>query len=167
MAGIGTVADFDVDTREMDSALRDVVRLSTRTDHEIVSLNARDLLKSLVFNTPYQSGTGRAGWWPAWRALDLPGTPGTSRREGPQSSKRDRHKVAAGTVADKRDDPSEPSIEFANVTFLYFKHGARWFYLAASHQRGPNAGWFQAAINEATMKFGRAYDRLLRKYSAL
>jgi len=157
---------YSVDTRAMKRAMDAVSRESTRADHEVITMNARTILRAVVFNTPRDTGTGRAGWWPAWSALQNPGTPGTPRRLGAQTDKRGRGRVAVGRVDDQRNASPQAYFEFGNST-IAIRKGGPFRYLYASNAKGKSAGWMQRAADEAEFKFGKIHATMLRRHSAL
>lgn len=151
------------DTREFEKALAAVIRESDRSDHEIVTMNARTLLKSTVYNTPRDTGTARAGYWPAWKALDMAGSPGTRRRYAPWKKGKHRLMVPQGRVDDQRDAKGEKYVEWGNTTH-YRQKGKRVNY---PYIRAQKDQWLEKAEEEATFKFGRAYEKLLKKHGKL
>jgi len=104
---------IEFDTREFDSAIRNLAMESDRTDAEIVTLNAKQLVRSLAYNTPRDTGATRAGFWPAWSGLDMPGSPGTRRKlvpftKGRRGNAKGRTYVPAGTFTDDRATVATP-----------------------------------------------------------
>lgn len=151
------------DTREFERAMADVVRESDRTDHEIITMNARTLLRAVVYNTPRDTGTARAGYWPAWTALGMPGSPGTRRGYGPWKRGKNRLMIAQGRVDDQRKARGEKYVEWGNTSH-YREKGKRVNYPYIRNQKDR---WLDKAEAEATFKFGRAYEKLLKKHSKL
>jgi len=155
--------DVNWDTREFERALRQVAGESDRADHEIVTMNSRTLLKSTVYNTPRDTGTARAGYWPAWQALEMSGSPGTRRAYRTWTKKKSkREMVPEGKVDDRRKE-KDPSFEFVNKTH-HREGGTRTYYPFILNAR---TNFFGKAEQEAAFKFGRAYEKLLRKHGKL
>ena len=156
-------AKMEWDTREFEKAMADVVRESDRTDYEIITMNAQTLLKATVYNTPRDTGTTRAGYWPAWKALELAGSPGTRRAYSPWVRGKARLMTPQGRVNDQRNAKGEKYIEWGNSTH-YRARGQRVNY---PYIRNQKDNWIGKAEAEATYKFGRAYEVLLRKHGKL
>ena len=155
-------AAFKWDTREFERAAAQIANESDRTDHEIITMNAKTLLKAVVFNTPMQTGTLRAGFWPAWTALDMPGSPGTRRAYAPWKQYNRRY-VPDGRVDDQRSKRGEAYFEFANSTH-YYGRGGRVNY---PYMLNAKKNFMGRAEAEATFKFGRGYEKLLKKHGKL
>jgi len=161
------VVSMDFDYRQFDRALREVTQESDRADFEIVTMNSRTLAKSLMYNTPIDSGATRAGFWPAWTALGMPGTPGTTRNMTAfevRSKKRKtaRRYVPDGWAKDERRKPGDPGFAFAVRTHMYAR-GKRINYPYALNAR---LNFWGAGFREVSFKFGQAYERLCKKHSA-
>jgi len=159
-------ANFEMIDKEFNNALRRLSLESKRAASEVITFNARDFLKSLKFNTPKRTGNGRAGWWPAWRALDMPGSP--SRRQTGKRKIRFRGLVqeytADGRIDDQRTNRINPYFEFSNeATVTDNKTGKQIRYLWVHNAR---SGFLDKSKQEATFKYNRSYQRLLKKYSA-
>lgn len=154
-----------LDLTEFNAAINKLEKVSTYADYDLVTSNGRTLLKSLVFNTPRKTGKGRAGWWPAWTLLNMRGTPGTRRKLGAEKIKK-RIYISEGYVIDERRKVGEASITFKNKTHVKTtKKGKKidFYYLGYWNNR---KNWIQKAYNEATWKFGKQYERILRRASA-
>lgn len=149
---------------ELERAMRDVAQESDRADREVLTMNAVGLLKSVVYNTPKDTGTTRAGWWPAWNALELSGAPGTGRKLRSWTRKGGREYVPEGDVNDNRDNKEELSFEFWNRTHYITKRGKKVYYPYVLNGR---TGWMDDAASEATFKFERIHEKLLRKHSKI
>jgi len=150
------------DTREFERAMAELANESDRSDTEIVTFNGRTLIRSLVHNTPRDTGNTRAGFWPAWEALEMAGTPGTRRRFGEWSTDyRGRKLTSAGTVDDRRDKQGEQSIGWVVKSYLIDAKGKIVPY---PYVLNAKKDFWGAGLREASFKFGRTYERLLRKH---
>jgi len=156
------IVSFEWDARELNRAMDAVARESTRADFEIITMNARQLLRAIVYNTPRDTGSARAGFWSAWSALGNSGSPGT--RRGPQAWKRKdgREYVPEGTVRDDRQRSGVREFEFVNKTHYIDKRGKKVYYPYILNARSDFWG---KGEREATFKFGKVYERLMRKHS--
>lgn len=156
----------DIDTSEMEAAIKQLETASTFTDYDLVTSNARTFLKALVFNTPRRTGKGRAGWWPGWTAMGMNGTPGTRRKLGAEKIKK-RVYVSAGSVEDNRRKKGNASITFKNRTFVKDAKikgkKTKFYYLGYWESRKH---WIQKAVDETTWKYRKQYERLLKRASA-
>ena len=165
------------DTRRFDEATAQLAKASPKTAFEIVTLNARGLAKSLVYNTPRDTGATRAAFWPAYEALGMPGSPGTSRRMIPFQKKLKRRMsdapgkvklgkrryVPEGKVIDLRKESGNPSFELIINTHYLTPDGRKVYY---PYILDAQVHYWQSGYHEAAQKMERAYDVLLRKYSA-
>ena len=162
------MVDFEIDYREFDRAMRELSFESDRSDYEIVTMNSQTLTKALAWNTPKDTGAARAGFWPAWSALDLPGTPaGTTFGFTPLEIKSKKRKtprsyVPDGWVKDERRNAGDPGFSFAVKTHTY-RNGKRVYY---PYILNAKVNFWGAGLREAGFKFGRAYEKLLKKHSA-
>ena len=146
---------WQIDDTQMRRVMDELERESVLADYEIVTTNARTLLRSVVFNTPKQTGRGRAGWWPAWRALEMAGTPGTRFKDEPHRfppgrsagvGQRDKRLYKPrGTVDDRRNETGKASFAFENETVVVSKEGTELEYLRVTN---VNQHWMQDAIDE-------------------
>jgi hypothetical protein len=130
-------------------------------------MNAKTYLKSIVYNTPKWSGATRAGYWPAWNALGMSGSPGTRRSFGKFKMKKSNNRtyIPDGYVIDERNNRREKVFVFVNKTHhISDKTGKKTYYPYEVNQRQDF--WGKGA-EEAAFKFGRAYEKLLRKHSKL
>lgn len=163
------------DTKDMIRAMNEVANESDRSDFEIITANSDTLLKSLVYNTPRDTGSLRAGFWPAWEALEKPGTPGTRKRFRGRTREEDvedlrnrphlnRLYIPDGSVDDKRRVKGEKEFVFVNKTHYIEKSGRRIYY---GYILNAKTNFWGKGEREATFKFGRAYDKMLRKHSKL
>lgn len=160
-----SITGLEFDTREFERAMADISSESDRTDFEIVTMNSRTYLRAIVYNTPIDEGAGRAGFWAAWEALENPGTPGTRRGKAPfklKKNARDKY-VPDGTAIDKRRDRGERSFEFINRTHVV-RYGKKIHYLYVLNAR---TDFWGKGAEEATYKFGKGYERLLKKHSKI
>jgi hypothetical protein len=155
------------ETREFERAMAEISSESDRTDHEIITMNGQTYLRAVVYNTPRDTGAGRAGFWQAWEALGMAATPGTRRGKTPfkKTKKARRTYVPDGGVVDNRSGKhGEKSFEFINRTHILNERGQKVFYLYILNAR--NNFWGRAT-DEAEFKFGRGYERLLKKHSKI
>ncbi len=158
-------ASIDFASEELEKAMRDVADESDRADEEVLTMNAKGLLKSVVYNTPKDTGTTRAGWWPAWNELELSGSPGTRRKMQSWERKSGSRKyVPEGDVTDNRNSKQELSFEFRNRTHYVQRNGKKVYYPYVLNGR---TGWMDDAASEATFKFERIHEKMLRKHSKL
>jgi len=160
-----------VDIREMERAMDAIARESVKADAEIVTANARNILKSVVFNTPRLTGSGRAGWWDGWQALEMPGSPGTNVRPGvPNHVGKRLHYYPKGTVRDERGKVGEASFETTNGTTVVRvgkKSGKRSRPIGYLYLLDQHVHFMDYAAREASWKFGKAYENMLKKHSVL
>lgn len=158
-------ARVDFMTDELERAMEDVIEESDHADERVLTMNAKGLLKSVVYNTPKDTGTTRAGWWPAWNALELSGSPGTRRQMRTWERRSGARKyVPEGGVDDNRDSRQELSFEFTNRTHYVQRNGKKIYYPFILNGK---TGWMQDAADEATFKFERIHEKLLRRHSKL
>lgn len=158
-------ASIDFASEELEQAMNDVIKESDRADDEVITENAKMLTRSVAFNTPKDTGTTRAGWWPAWNALELPGSPGTRRSQNKWSRKSgSRTYVPEGEVEDNRDDRGEKSFVFKNRTHYIRRDGKKVYYPYILNGR---TNWMGKATQEAEFKFGKVHEKLLKKHSKL
>jgi hypothetical protein len=159
------IIGLEFDTREFERAMADVARESDRADYEILTMNARTYLKSIVYNTPRDTGATRAGFWGAWESLDMSGSPGTRRSRAPFKRKKrgKRMYIPEGTVRDDRKKRGVKEFEFINKTH-YVENGKRVYYPYILNAR---TDFWGKGAEEAAFKFGRAYEKLLRKHGKL
>lgn len=157
------IVGLQFDTKEFERAIAALVRESDRADSEIITMNAKTFLKAVVYNTPRDTGTTRAGYYPAWMALGMPGTPGTNRGYAPWAKKGGRLYTPEGRVVDERHNSGMRSFEFANSTF-YRANGKKVYYPYILNARRD---FFGKGAAEASFKFGKLYERLLKKHGKL
>lgn len=160
-------AQFNLDDKLFQQSLKKVSLASHRSAYDVITFNSRDFLRALKFNTPKSTGNGRAGWWPAWIALDMPGNP--SRRKTGTSIIRFKGQkneyTAEGRVDDKRSQALDPYFEFSNEsTVTDKKTGKQIRYLWVVNSKKNFMG---KAKQEAAFKFDKSFDRLMKKYSAI
>lgn len=155
---------FDFMSDEAERAMQDVIRESDRSDKEIIDMNSRTLVRSVAFNTPKDTGTTRAGWWPAWNALEMNGSPGTRRNYADWKRRSGREMVPEGDVEDNRRGRGEKSFAFSNSTHYIDKRGKRVNY---PYILNAQMGWMDKANEEVEFKFGRTYEKLLKKHSKI
>ena len=157
---------IEFDTREFDRALREISQESDKTDHEIITTNAATLLRAIAYNAPRDTGAARAGFWAAWSALGLAGSPGT--RRGTERFKRKktakRTYVPDGAVRDDRNKPGEKEFEFINRTHMINEKGKKIFY---PYILNAKTNFWGKGIRETTFKFGKGYEKLLKKHSKI
>jgi len=153
-------------TREFERACAEISRESDRTDFEIITMNATTALKEVVYATPRDTGAGRAGFWKAWEALQLSGTPGTRRGQEPfkRKQKARRTYVPDGAAIDKRRDSGEKSFEFINRTHIINERGKKVYYLYVLNARKH---FWDKGMMKAAFKFGTGYERLLKKHGKI
>ena len=171
---MGTPFAMSVDTRGMERALRAVQRETDYADFDEITSNSRTLLRAVAYNTPRDTGRGRAGWTPAWDALEMSGTPagtrykpGESVRKGQRAGTRPRVYTIAGSVDDRRRERGTASFAFTNdTTVLDNKSGRQRAYLYITNAQGKSAGWMQRAADEAEVKFTDQYEKIMRRHSA-
>jgi len=157
------IVGLQFDNTELNRAMQDVINESDDTDYEIVTKNARIMLKSIVFNTPRDKGTTRAGYYPAWEALEMKSTPGT--RRGYRSFKQGKRiYVPEGKVNDQRRNKKEPYFEFTNTTHYKSASGNKVYY---PYILNSKKDFFGRGAEEAAFKFGREYEKLLKKHGKL
>lgn len=172
--------NFSADFTQMQRAIDAVSRASPRTGAEVVTLNGREFMKKIAFGTPKYTGTGRAGWTPAWRLVGLRGKPYTGKAFGQQKGKLKRYN-ADGSVLDERRNWLAPSITVRNDTFIAAAPApkkrrntkkkrsyasGKFAYLHKANTFGKSKGWFQRAVDSVTFSFWRQHARLLKKHSA-
>jgi len=128
---------LEFDESELFKTLSSVEKQAALDDIKIVKENARVVLTGIVDKTQIQTGHGRAGFFPAWKGLGLPGSPKTPASFGTQSVRLWKTVTAGGKtfkfLADvtyfvdgtyKEDfKPGNPAIVFANKTKVHTKAG--------------------------------------------
>ena len=157
---------LELDLPRFDKAMTELSRHSNRTASDIVTLNGRTILKSIVFNSPRFTGTMNGGWLPAWNALNVPGfpknKPRNARAKRALANKNKRVHVAAGKFLDDRRSVTNPSVEMRNMSH-YVENGKKVNY---PHIVAAKTGFVRKAEDEVEGKFGRMleqrYQRLLR-----
>ena len=111
---------LDFDDSEFNRALTEVANGSRRIDVNVLTDQARKLLRKLAWLTRKAprtvlkngrrrktlSGRARAGWWPAWKALKMRGTPYV----GNANLKRNTE----GSFRDGRQQMGQPFFEMTN-----------------------------------------------------
>lgn len=181
MSGAGGIkVNFSADFTGMQRAIDAVSRESKRTGAEVVTLNGREFMRKVAFGTPKYTGTGRAGWTPAWRLVGLRGKPYTGKAFGAQKGKIKRY-TADGSTLDERGKWLAPSITVRNDTFITAPAepkkrrntkrkrsyaGGKFAYLHKANAFGKSKGWFQRAVDSVTFSFWRQHAKLLKKHSA-
>lgn len=160
-----SITGLNFNTREFERAMAEISRESDRTDYEIITMNCKTYLRSIVYNTPRDTGAGRAGFWPAWEALDMPGSPGTRRGNQPFTRKKGskRMYVPEGKVRDDRRKRGDKEFEFVNKTHMR-RAGKKVYYLYVLNAK---TDFWGKGAEEAAFKFGRGYERLLRKHGKI
>lgn len=179
MNGAGGIqVNFSADFSGMQKAIDAVSRESRRTGAEVVRLNGREVMRKVAYGTPRYTGTGRAGWTPAWKAVGLTGKPYTAKVFGQQKGKLKRYH-AEGSVVDELAK-ANPSITIRNDTFVdapppkrprdkarpVRTTAGKFKYLHKANAVGKSKGWFQKAVDSVTFSFHRQYQKLLAKHSA-
>ena len=157
------IVGLNFDTKEFERAMRELARESDRSGFEIVTMNARTFVKSVAYNTPRATGATRAGYWPAYQALEMTGSPGTRRPYAPFKRGKVRMMVPEGKVVDKRRERGEQSFEFVNKTH-YVQAGKKVYY---PYIVNAKSDFFGRGAAEAAFKFGKTYEKLLRKHGKL
>ena len=155
---------MEFDTTEFERAMVELANESERGDAEIVTMNARTLTKALVYNTPRDTGATRAGFWPAWEALEMSGTPGTRKGMVPFKKRDGSTYVPDGLVRDNRRSRGEPSFELVVKTHRLTKDGKKIYY---PYVLNAKQDFWGKGHRKAAFKFGKLYDRLLRKHGKL
>jgi hypothetical protein len=148
-------ASFQLDSSAFEKQMKALARVSTRTDEEIITLNARDILRSIAFNSPRKTGNMNRGWVPAWDALGATGTPNTGSRKSTKSQA--RRYVAEGSFVDGRK-ASVKFFEFSNSSHYIRKNGVKYRYPVAVATR---LGFMRKAEAEVARKFE---NRLQKQY---
>lgn len=151
-------AAFQFQTAGFEAAMADLAKHSTRTDFEIITMNAGQMLRSIAFNSPRRSGNMNAGWRPAWHRLEIPGTPNT-RRSQPHT-KNGRTYVPAGGYHDARKARGEKSFTFINSSHMLdpIKGRVNYPYIVAARTQ-----FMRRAEKEVAAKFQRLLERKYRK----
>lgn len=164
--------NLKLDTKPMERAAKKVAFASNRSDFEIVTFNGITLLRTMKFHTPFRTGNGNAGWWPAWTKLNIPGAP-SRRKLGVniialgKKGRNKREYTAAGTVIDNRRTRGLRSIEWTNEASVKNpRTGRQVRYLWVSNARGRSAGWVQKANDAAEFRFLQLYQKIMKKHSA-
>lgn len=152
-----SVASFHLDTRQFDSQMQKLASVSTRTDEEIITLNARDILRAIAYNSPKRTGNMNSGWVPAWNALGAPGTPNTRGRK-PRKSEARRY-VPEGSFIDGRKT-SAKFFEFVNTSHYIQRTGAKYNYPYAV---AAKTGFMRKAEAEIAGKFEKRIEAQYRK----
>lgn len=162
------IIGIEFDTKEFERAMREISSESDRTDFEIITMNARTYVRSIAYATPRDSGATRAGFWPAWEALDLPGSPYTRRSMTPFGARHMNSKrtyVPGGRVRDdRRKRGTDCQFEFVNKTYFIDNCGKKVYYPYVLNAQTDF--WGKGAAN-AAFKFGKGYERLLKKHSKI
>jgi len=154
---------FQINTRSFEKAMTELANESTRTDQEIVTLNSKQILRSIAFNSPRRSGNMNSGWFTAWDALGIPGTPNTKRRKPHKQGSRTY--TPEGSFTDGRRQ-RVPFTEFTNSSHFTEKSGKRVNYPHIVAARNPFMRKAEAeiAINAEKM-LARKYRRNFRRHS--
>ncbi len=154
---------FEIDTRTFEKSMTELANESTRTSQEIVTLNSRQMLRSIAFNSPRRSGNMNAGWNTAWQALEIPGTPNTRRKKSHKQGSRTY--TPEGTFTDGRRE-RVPFTEFTNSSHFTEKSGRRVNYphIVAARQNFMGKAEAEIAINMERL-LARKYKRMLRRRS--
>lgn len=154
---------FEIDTRTFQKAMTELANESTRTDEEIVTMNSRQILRSIAFNSPRRSGNMNAGWNAAWNGLEIPGTPNTRRKKSHKQGSRTY--TPEGTFTDGRRERVKYT-EFTNSSHFTEKSGKRLNY---PHIVAARQNFMGKAEAEIAMKMerllARKYRRMLRRRS--
>lgn len=149
---------FTLNTLKFEKQMNELARISRRTDKEIVTLNAVQILRSIAYNSPKRSGTMNKGWLPAWNALGAAGTPNTRARRKPEAGQ-----TASGGFIDGRNE-SKAFFEFQNDTHT-LRRGKRINYPYIVNAR---VKFMEKAEREIAVKFDqmirRKYSKLMRGY---
>ena len=140
------MSSFEINTRTFEKAMTELANESTRTNAEIVTLNSRQILRSIAFNSPRRSGNMNAGWRPAWDALEIPGTPNTRRSKPHKQGSRTY--TPAGSFTDGRRQ-RVPFTEFTNESHFTEKNGKRVNY---PHIVAARQNFMGKAESEIAMK---------------
>ena len=152
-----SVASFQLDTSRFDSQMRKLASVSTRTDEEIITLNAIDILKSIAYNSPKRTGNMNKGWLPAWNALGAPGTPNTRGKSAGRAA--GRRYVADGSFVDGRSE-SVKFFEFVNTSHYIQRTGAKYNY---PYPVAAKTGFMRKAEAEISAKFEKRITAQYRK----
>jgi hypothetical protein len=152
-----------LDTSELEKAFDAIARESVKADAEIVTYNARQLLRNIVHETPFKKGYLRSGWTPAWNALEMPGGPPLAwfpTGEHPEGSKRKR--VVDGTYDDSRRKKSTPSFAVFNRTHAVTGASGRKLYYG--WVLDAKERWMQRAVDRTTVGYYEVYEKMLRRH---
>ncbi|HUU96280.1 MAG TPA: hypothetical protein VM487_11115 [Phycisphaerae bacterium] len=158
-------ATIKLDTAAFDRAIADVAKWSTLTDGEIVTHEARRVMRALAYNTPkapttqarrrfgkyydvtrWMGGRARAGWWAAWKALDIFGTPYIDNANLDDSE---------GSYEDGRKQKG-------NAHFIARNHV--WFVGILNSKVNILQKAFDRAAESVQAYAERQYDRLFKRY---
>lgn len=170
--------NFSADFSGMQKAIDAVARESRRTSAEVVTLNGREVMRKIAFGTPRYTGTGRAGWTPAWKTVGLPGRPYTGKGLGQQKGKLKRYHADGSAVDGLK--AANPFIVLRNDTYVTAPPprkrrntkdkrsyaGGKFKYLHKANAVGKSKGWFQKAVDSVAFSFHWQYQKLLAKHSA-
>ena len=111
---------FKSDARQFNRAMKQLREVQKSTDKRIVTFQAFKIVRTLVFHTPRASsarkkgkfarlaraGRAKAGWYVAWKGLEMRGTP-------PVASKELRR--AEGDFKDRREKVGDVHVIIANT----------------------------------------------------
>lgn len=151
---------FELDTSKFDRQLDRLSKLSSRSDEEQLTFNARDMLKSIVYNSPRDTGAMNAGWTNAWHVLGLAGKPNTRRSLAAFKRKSGRTYVPTGSVVDGRKARLQKYVTFTNRTHYRDARGRRVDYPFIVATRIP---FMRRAEREIFSKFERRIAQQERK----
>lgn len=150
-----TIRFFD---REFNSAIEQLAAVSSRTDVEVLTGQARRLLRFMTnVLTPLaqvigrffrNTGRARAGWWESWRGLNMFGIP---RGTNPRVLGR-----GEGTFADGRHHKNRPFVVLANEVPYIDKLDAEHHII----DRGTMGRLF-----DMTRELERRYAQNMRRHS--
>lgn len=158
-------AELHFDTEEFRRSMDELSEESDYSDAQIITANARTLIKSLAWNTPYDTGNLRAGWWPAWYDLGMTGWALTRSMYQPDLRESGVTYVPQGKFDDQRKARGpEKSYTMVNQTHKINKSGKKVYY---GYVLDARTHWIAEGEEEANFKFGRTYERLLKKHGKL
>jgi len=161
---------FSLDTSGFEGALAQLAARSRRSDAEQIRLNATDILRSIAFNSPRQTGNMNAGWIPAWQALGISGKPNTTRSlapftvggkgggaKGRPASGNTRQYVPDGAFVDQRATPLLPFFEFVNRSHYINAQGKKIYY---PYIVATRKDFMRRAEAEIAQKFERRLEKV-------
>lgn len=159
---------FHLDTREFDATMARLASESLRTEEEIITMNARALVRSLAWETPYRMGALKGGWAPAWQSLGMGQRPNKAKPMGLVMDKRGfEYAIVEGRFEDHRAGPGVRSFAAINTTWAPRRgKGGKERRRYYGYILNARNGWMQRAVDKVTVKMDELYIKLLRKHSA-